>query len=114
MQRDLVEARRWFTEAELQQALAVGQTMPGPLAAQAAMWFGYLQAALAGALAVAFPFVIPPFVIVTAALTKMAKTTARPAKRSARERLVESWTRPWLWPCVSWWACACEVIALSP
>jgi len=66
MQRDLVEERRWFTEAEFQQALAVGQTMPGPLAAQAAMWFGYLQAGARGALAVALSFVIPPFLIVTA------------------------------------------------
>ena len=37
MQRDLVEERHWFTEAEFQQALAVGQAMPGPLAAQVAM-----------------------------------------------------------------------------
>ncbi len=66
MQRDLVEERRWFTEQEFQQAVAVGQTMPGPLAAQAAMWFGYLQAGSRGALAVALPFVIPPFLIVTA------------------------------------------------
>jgi len=65
MQRDLVEDRRWFTEAEFQQALAVGQTMPGPLAAQVAMWLGYLQAGARGALAVALPFVIPPFLIVT-------------------------------------------------
>src|SRR5215212_8888248 len=43
MQRDLVEDRRWFTEAEFQQGLAVGQTMPGPLAAQTAMWLGYLH-----------------------------------------------------------------------
>lgn len=66
MQRDLVEERGWFTEDEFQQAIAVGQTMPGPLAAQAAMWFGYLQAGARGALAVALPFVIPPFLIVTA------------------------------------------------
>ncbi len=66
MQRDLVEERRWFTEAEFQQALAVGQTMPGPLAAQAAMWFGYLHAGARGAFAVALPFILPPFVIVTA------------------------------------------------
>lgn len=66
MQRDLVEERRWFSEREFQQALAVGQTMPGPLAAQAAMWFGYLQAGARGALAVAVPFVLPPFLIVTA------------------------------------------------
>jgi len=66
MQRDLVEERRWFSEREFQQALAVGQTMPGPLAAQAAMWFGYLQAGARGSLAVAVPFVAPPFLIVTA------------------------------------------------
>jgi chromate transporter len=40
--------------------------MPGPLAAQAAMWFGYLHAGARGALAVALPFVIPPALIVTA------------------------------------------------
>src|SRR5919112_5220654 len=65
MQRDLVEERRWFSEAEFQQGLAVGQTMPGPLAAQVAMWFGYLHAGARGAIAVAIPFVLPPFLIVT-------------------------------------------------
>lgn len=66
MQRDLVEDREWFTEDEFQQAMAVGQTMPGPLAAQVAMWFGYLQAGTRGAAAVAIPFVLPPFLLVTA------------------------------------------------
>ena len=40
MHRDLVEARRWYREDEYQQGLAVAQTMPGPLAAQLAMWLG--------------------------------------------------------------------------
>src|SRR5829696_9286273 len=65
MQRDLVEERHWFSQTEFEQAVAVGQTMPGPLAAQAAMWFGYLHAGARGALAIALPFVIPPFLIVT-------------------------------------------------
>lgn len=60
MQRDLVEQRRWFTEAEYRQGLALAQTMPGPLAAQLAMWFGYLQAGILGAGVVAIPFVGPP------------------------------------------------------
>src|SRR5215207_9678503 len=63
MQRDLVEERGWFSEDEFRQALAVGQTMPGPLAAQVVMWFGYLQAGTWGAIAVTVP---PAFVIVTA------------------------------------------------
>lgn len=65
MQRDLIEQRRWFTEAEFQQALAVGQTMPGPLAAQVAMWFGFLEAGTLGAVAVTIPFVAPTFLLVT-------------------------------------------------
>src|SRR3989440_2378475 len=73
MQRDLVEQRRWFSEEEFQQGLAVGQTMPGPLAAQTAMWLGYLQAGARGALAVAVPFVLPPFLIVTAVAVVYAR-----------------------------------------
>src|SRR2546430_9713335 len=73
MQRDLVEERHWFSEPEFQQALAVGQTMPGPLAAQVAMWFGYLHAGARGAVAIALPFVIPPFILVTAVAVLYAK-----------------------------------------
>src|SRR3954468_8269577 len=73
MQRDLVEDRAWYSEAEFEQALAVGQTMPGPLAAQVAMWLGYLEAGARGAIAVALPFVLPPFVVVTAVAIFYAK-----------------------------------------
>jgi chromate transporter len=73
MQRDLVEERHWYREEEFAQALAVGQTMPGPLAAQVAMWLGYLQAGARGAAAVALPFVLPPFLIVTAVAVLYAK-----------------------------------------
>jgi chromate transporter len=65
MQRDLVEQRGWFSETEYRQGLALAQTMPGPLAAQLAMWFGYLQAGVLGAAAVAAPFVLPPCLLVT-------------------------------------------------
>jgi chromate transporter len=66
MHRDLVESRRWFTEDEYQQGMAVSQTMPGPLAAQLAMWLGYLERGWWGALAVSIPFTVAPFLIVTA------------------------------------------------
>ena len=65
MQRDLVEARAWFTDAEYKQGLALAQTMPGPLAAQLAMWFGFLEAGALGAAAVALPFVLPACLLVT-------------------------------------------------
>jgi len=65
MQRDLVERRRWFTQEEYLQGLAVSQTLPGPLAAQLAMWLGYVRRGFWGAVAAAVPFVLPPFVIVS-------------------------------------------------
>jgi chromate transporter len=66
MHRDLVQKREWYTEDEYQQGLAIAQTMPGPLAAQLAMWLGYLERGSLGALIVALPFVIPTFLLVTA------------------------------------------------
>src|SRR5207244_13268341 len=66
MRRDLVEKRGWYSDDEYQQGLAIAQTMPGPLAAQLAMWLGYLGGGARGALWVALPFVVPPFVLVTA------------------------------------------------
>jgi chromate transporter len=66
MRRDLVDERGWYSEAEYQQGLAVAQTMPGPLAAQLAMWLGYLERGARGALLVALSFVVPPFLFVTA------------------------------------------------
>jgi len=66
MQRNLVEQRGWFTETEYRQGLALAQTMPGPLAAQLAMWFGYLHAGALGAAAVAVPFIAPACLLVIA------------------------------------------------
>ena len=78
MHRDLVEERGWFSEAEYQQGLAIAQTMPGPLAAQLAMWLGFLERGARGALAVALPFVLPPFVIVTAVAALYAEYQGLP------------------------------------
>jgi chromate transporter len=66
MQRDLVERRGWLTEAEFLDGVALGQTMPGPLAAQVVMWIGYLRKGWVGALAAAGAFIAPSFVLVMA------------------------------------------------
>ena len=50
MRRDLVDERGWYSEDEYQQGLAIAQTMPGPLAAQLAMWLAYLERGARGAL----------------------------------------------------------------
>src|SRR3954470_8390015 len=61
MQRDLVERRGWIGREDFLDGVALGQTMPGPLAAQVAMWVGYLQSGSLGALAVAVMFILPSF-----------------------------------------------------
>jgi len=64
MQRDLVERRRWLDREDFLNGVALGQTMPGPLEAQGAMWVGFLQRGALGALAAAAAFVLPSFLIV--------------------------------------------------
>ncbi len=66
MQRDLVERRGWMDREDFLDGVALGQTMPGPLAAQVAMWVGFLRRGPAGALAVAVAFIAPSFLIVVA------------------------------------------------
>jgi chromate transporter len=64
MQRDLVEERRWFTEGEYREGLALSQLAPGPLAAQLAMYLGWARHGSSGAAAVGLAFVLPSFVMV--------------------------------------------------
>ena len=66
MQRDLVQQRGWIARQDFLNGVALGQTMPGPLAAQVAMWAGYLRRGAAGAAATAAAFIIPSFAMVTA------------------------------------------------
>ncbi|MCZ7171610.1 chromate transporter, partial [Salmonella enterica] len=49
MHRDLVESRNWFTEADYKEGLALAQLAPGPLAAQLAIYLGFVHYRIAGA-----------------------------------------------------------------
>lgn len=64
MQRDLVEAQRWITDADYREGLALSQLAPGPLAAQLAIYIGYVHYRLRGATAAGVAFVLPSFLIV--------------------------------------------------
>src|SRR5260370_5426535 len=64
MQRDLVEDRRWFSETDYKEALALSQLSPGPLAAQLSMYLGWVRAGPLGALLVSVAFIVPSFVMV--------------------------------------------------
>jgi chromate transporter len=66
MYRDLVEKRLWITEEDYKEGLTLAQLMPGPLAAQLAMYLGYVHYRIAGATVVGIAFVLPSFLMVVA------------------------------------------------
>ena len=66
MRRDLVEDRGWISDADYKEGLALAQLMPGPLAAQLAMYLGYVHYRIVGATLVGIAFVLPSFVMVIA------------------------------------------------
>jgi chromate transporter len=66
MHRDLVERRKWISEAEYKEGLALSQIMPGPLAAQLAIYLGYVHYGILGATLVGVAFVLPSFLMVIA------------------------------------------------
>ena len=66
MHRDLVERQKWISEAEYKEGLTLAQLMPGPLAAQLAIYLGFVHYGVVGATLVGVAFVLPSFLMVLA------------------------------------------------
>ena len=66
MHRDLVVNKKWITEDEYKEGLALSQLAPGPLAAQLSIYIGYVHYSILGATLVGIAFVIPSFLMVLA------------------------------------------------
>src|SRR5215468_1226889 len=66
MQRDLVEERRWISKQDYLEGLALAQLAPGPLAAQLAIYLGWVRAGNLGATLVSAAFILPSFLMVLA------------------------------------------------
>jgi chromate transporter len=66
MERELVQERQWVTQAEMREAIAVCQSLPGPLAIQVGIFIAYLRGGFWGAWAGGWAFIAPNFVIVVA------------------------------------------------
>lgn len=64
MHRDLVEDKKWLTEEEYKEGLALAQLAPGPLAAQLGIYIGFVHYRLLGATLVGLAFVLPSFIMV--------------------------------------------------
>jgi chromate transporter len=64
MQKDLVEQRKWVSSQDYVEGLAFAQLSPGPLAAQLAMYLGWVRAGSLGATLTGVAFVLPSFLMV--------------------------------------------------
>lgn len=66
MHRDLVENKKWISEDDYKEGLALSQLAPGPLAAQLSIYIGFVHYRLLGATLVGIAFVLPSFFMVLA------------------------------------------------
>src|SRR5215210_3141846 len=58
MRHDLVEQRKWITESDYKEGLALAQLAPGPLAAQLGIYIGYVHYGTAGATLAGLSFIM--------------------------------------------------------
>jgi chromate transporter len=66
MEKELVQERGWLTKGEMRDAIAVSQSMPGPLAIQVGIFISYMRCGFWGAWAGGWAFILPNFLIVAA------------------------------------------------
>src|SRR5438067_100143 len=66
MEREVVAERGWLSKEEMREAIAVCQSMPGPLAIQVGIYIAYLRGGFWGAWIGGWAFIFPNFVIVAA------------------------------------------------
>jgi chromate transporter len=66
MHHDLVEEKKWISQQDYDEGLALSQLAPGPLAAQLAIYLGYVDYGILGATLVGLAFILPSFAMVVA------------------------------------------------
>lgn len=66
MERELVADKQWLSKEQMREAIAICQSLPGPLAIQVGIYIAYLRAGFRGAWAGGWAFIFPNFVIVAA------------------------------------------------
>jgi chromate transporter len=66
MHRDLVVDKKWISEEDYKEGLALAQLAPGPLAAQLGIYIGFVHYRTIGATLAGLTFIIPSFFMVVA------------------------------------------------
>jgi chromate transporter len=66
MEREVVDERGWLSKEQMREAIAICQSLPGPLAIQVGIYIAYLRGGFWGAWIGGWAFIFPNFVIVAA------------------------------------------------
>src|SRR6201993_4718302 len=66
MEKELVQGKGWLTKEEMRDAIAISQSLPGPLAIQVGIFISYMRCGFWGAWAGGWAFILPNFAIVAA------------------------------------------------
>jgi chromate transporter len=64
MERELVGEKGWLTKEEMRDAIAISQSLPGPLTIQVGIFIAYLRGGFWGAWAGGWAFILPNFLMV--------------------------------------------------
>ncbi len=78
MDREFVEKRKYLTEQEMVDIVAVMQSLPGLIAVNMAVLIGYRVKGVAGALVSAFASVLSPFAIIAIVAAGLSSLTDSP------------------------------------
>jgi len=66
MERELVDGKKWLDKEQMREAIAICQSLPGPLAIQVGIYISWLRGGFWGAWAGGWAFILPNFIIVAA------------------------------------------------
>ena len=64
IQKEAVEKRKWVTDDDILEIIAIAESTPGPIAINAATFVGYRAAGVLGSACATFGVVLPSFVII--------------------------------------------------
>ena len=65
IQKETVEVKKWITDDDILEIIAIAESTPGPIAINSATFVGYRTAGVLGAMMATLGVVLPSFVIIT-------------------------------------------------
>ena len=83
MRREVVERRRWFSDAEFLDLLGVANLLPGPSSTEMAIFLGYLRAGPLGLVVAGTLFIVPAMLMVLALAWAYVRYGTLPQAQSA-------------------------------